>query len=239
MTGRAGTYWRDCVVVSLAVGVIGVTFGVFADAAGFDLAQIVVMSALVFTGASQFAAAGVIDDGGSGGAAVGSALLLAVRNALYGPVVRRALPVGLAGRLGAAHFVIDETTAMAVAQTDRRQASGAFWCTAVTLWLCWNAGSVAGAVLGAVMGSPEAWGLDAAFPAIFVALLAPHIRTPAGRTAALVAAAVALGAVPVTASGIPILLAVAALIPAVFVQRRQPPMGPGADRESRDPGSPP
>ena len=57
-------------MVSLAVGVIGVTFGVFADAAGFDLAQIVVMSALVFTGASQFAAVGVIDDGGSGGAAV-------------------------------------------------------------------------------------------------------------------------------------------------------------------------
>ena len=239
MKGRTGPYWRDCVVVSLAVGVIGVTFGVFADAAGFDLAQIVVMSALVFTGASQFAAVGVIDDGGSGGAAVGSALLLAVRNALYGPVVRRALPVGLAGRLGAAHFVIDETTAMAVAQTDHRHASGAFWFTAVTLWLCWNAGSVAGAVLGAVMGSPEAWGLDAAFPAIFVALLAPHVRTPAGRTSALVAAAVALGAVPVTASGIPILLAVSALIPAVFVQRRQPPTGPGADRGSRDPGSAP
>ena len=50
---------RDCLVVSLAVGVIGVTFGVFAEAAGFDLPRIVVMSALVFTGASQFAAVGV------------------------------------------------------------------------------------------------------------------------------------------------------------------------------------
>ncbi len=83
---------RDCLVVSLAVGVIGVTFGVFAEAAGFDLPRIVVMSALVFTGASQFAAVGVIDDGGTGGAAVGSALLLATRNALYGPVVRKMLP---------------------------------------------------------------------------------------------------------------------------------------------------
>ena len=92
MNSRPRPYWRDCLVVSLAVGVIGVTFGVFADAAGFDLAQIVVMSALVFTGASQFAAVGVIDDGGSGGAAVGSALLLAARNSLYGPVARRALP---------------------------------------------------------------------------------------------------------------------------------------------------
>ena len=230
MNSRPRPYWRDCVVVSLAVGVIGVTFGVFADAAGFDLAQIVVMSAFVFTGASQFAAVGVIDDGGSGGAAVGSALLLASRNALYGPVARRALPVAALGRLVSAHFVIDETTAMAAAQADRRDAAGAFWLTATTLWVCWNGGSVAGALLGAVLGEPRTWGLDAAFPAMFVALLAPHVRTAAGRTAAGVAAAVALGAVPVTASGIPILLAVSALIPAVFVQRHR-------DRAGRDAGA--
>lgn len=236
MTGRP--YWRDCLVVSLAVGVIGMTFGVFADAAGFDLAQIVVMSALVFTGASQFAAVDVIDDGGSGVAAVGSALLLAVRNALYGPVARRALPSAMLARLGAAHFVIDETTAMAAAQRDSRDARGAFWLTAVTLWLCWNGGSVAGALLGAVLGEPETWGLDAAFPAMFVALLAPHIRTAAGRTAALVAAAVAFGAVPVTASGIPILLAVSAVVPAVYVQWRGWPSSPGDGQSGADRGEP-
>ena len=225
---------RDCLVVSLAVGVIGVTFGVFADAAGFDLAQIVVMSAFVFTGASQFAAVGVIDDGGSGGAAVGSALLLAARNALYGPVARRALPSLVLARLGSAHFVIDETTAMAAAQADRRDATGAFWLTATTLWLCWNLGSVAGALLGAVLGDPETWGLDAAFPAMFVALLVPHVRTAAGRTAAVVAAGVALGAVPVTASGIPILLAVSALLPAVFVQRHRNRADTGGDAVGGD-----
>ena len=234
MTGRLRSYWRDCLVVSLAVGVIGVTFGVFADAAGFDLAQIVVMSALVFTGASQFAAVGVIEDGGSGGAAVGSALLLAARNALYGPVARRALPSSMLARLASAHFVIDETTAMAAVHDDSRDAAGAFWITAATLWLCWNLGSVAGALLGAVLGEPQTWGLDAAFPAMFVALLAPHVRTPAGRTAAGVAAAVALGAVPVTASGIPILLAVSALIPAVFVQRHRDPAGRGTDAVGGD-----
>ena len=231
MTRERRPYWRDCLVVSLAVGVIGVTFGVFADAAGFDLAQIVVMSAFVFTGASQFAAVSVIENDGSGGAAVGSALLLAARNALYGPVARRVLPAAALARLGSAHFVIDETTAMAAAQPHRRDAADAFWLTATTLWLFWNAGSVAGALLGAVMGEPRTWGLDAAFPAMFVALLAPHVRTAAGRTAAAVAAAVALGAVPVTASGIPILLAVAALLPAVFVQRRRNPTATGGNSE--------
>ena len=215
-------YRRDCLVVSLAVGVIGVTFGVFAEAAGFDLPRIVVMSALVFTGASQFAAVGVIDDGGTGGAAVGSALLLATRHALYGPVVRKALPESTLPRLGAAQFVIDETTAMAVAQTDRRDASGAFWFTGITLWLCWNLGSVAGAAIGAVLSTSETWGLDAAFPAIFVALLATHVHTVAGRVAAIAAAAIALGAVPFTASGVPILLAVFAVLPALYVRHRWP-----------------
>ena len=154
----ARPYVRDCIIVSLAVAPTGVTFGVVADAAGFDLARIVVMSALVFTGASQFAAVGVINDGGSGGAAVGSALLLAARNALYGPVMRRALPASTPARMGAAQFVIDETTALSTAQTNRRDATGAFWFSGVILWLVWNACSVAGALLGAVLGSPETWG---------------------------------------------------------------------------------
>ena len=228
-------YWRDCIIVSLAVGATPVTFGVFADAAGFDLPRIVVMSALVFTGASQFAAVGVIDDGGAGGAAVGSALLLAARNALYGPVVRPVLPASATARLRAAHFVIDETTAMTVAQTDRRNASGAFWFTGITLWLCWNLGSVAGALLGAVLGNPETWGLDAAFPAIFVALLGTHMHTAAGRTAALAAAAVALGAVPISGAGVPILASVLALAPALYVRtrkQRSPARGSGQEDES-------
>lgn len=214
------SYRRDAVVVSVAVALTGVSFGVFADAAGFDLPRIVVMSALVFTGASQLAAVGVIGDGGSGGAAVGSALLLAARNTLYGPVVRRLLPDSLPARTGAAHLVIDETTAMAAAQTDHRDARGAFWFTGIVLWLTWNAGSIAGAVVGTVLGDPESWGLDAAFPAVFVALLAPHVRKSPGRAAALGGLAIALIAVPFSPPGVPILLSAIALVPALYVRNR-------------------
>ena len=143
-------YWRDCIILSLAVGATAVTFGVFADAAGFDLPRIVVMSALVFTGASQFAAVGVIDDGGTGGAAVGSALLLAARNALYGPVVRPVLPPSAPARLGAAHFVIDETTAMTVAQTNPPERLGRLLVHGHHLVADLESG--AGALLGAVLG---------------------------------------------------------------------------------------
>ena len=228
------SYRRDCLILGIAVWVTGVTFGVFADAAGFDLSRIVVMSALMFTGASQFAAVGVINDGGGGGAAVGAALLLAARNTLYGPVVRPALPASTPARLVGAHFIVDETTAMAAAQTDRRHAAGAFRFMAVALWLSWNLGSVAGAMAGSFVGAPETWGLDAAFPAVFVALAATHLRTAAGRITAGIAAAIALGAVPFTAPGIPILLSVLALPAALFVLAcRRPSSTDGDGRASK------
>lgn len=212
---------REGLLLSIAVGVVGMTFGVLADAAGLSLAQIIVMSALVFTGASQFAAVSVVDGGGSGGAAVGSAMLLAARNALYGPVVARVLPRAAGRQVVAAHFTIDETTAMASVQDDDATAADAFWWTAVWLWLLWNLGSVAGALLGAVIGEPETWGLDAAFPAAFVALLAPHVRTTPGRVAAVIGAALAIVTVPIAPAGVPLLVAALAVGPALWWRVRR------------------
>ena len=212
---------REGLVLSIAVGVIGVTFGVLADAAGLTLPQIIVMSALVFTGASQFAAVSVIDSGGSGAAAIGSALLLAARNALYGPVVARLLPAAWVPRAASAHFVIDETTAMASVQTDDDTARDAFWWTAITLWSLWNVGSIAGALLGSLIGEPETWGLDAAFPAGFIALLAPHVRERPGQVAALLGAAIAVALIPIAPAGVPLLVAAVAVVPGWLVRRRQ------------------
>lgn len=222
MTGlqEGAGYRRDAVVLCLAVGVIGVTFGVLADASGFSLPRIVFMSAVVFTGASQFAAVGVTDSGGSGGAAVGSALLIAGRNALYGPVVTRFLPRSTIGRMAGAHFVIDETTAMSSVQADEADSAGAFWFTGVVLWLLWNVGTVAGALLGAALGEPETWGLDAAFPASFVALLAPHVRHRPGQVAAVGGALLAAASVPLTPAGTPLIVAAVAVLPAMVVGLR-------------------
>lgn len=210
---------REALLLTLAVGVIGMTFGVLADAAGFGLPKIVVMSAFVFTGASQFAAVSVVESGGSGSAAVGSALLLAARNALYGPVVGPLLPPRPLGRLASSHFVIDETTAMASVQDDEATARDAFWWTAVLLWVLWNLGTVAGAVLGSVIGDPAVWGLDAAFPAAFLSLLVSHVRQRPGQVAAVVGAALALMAMPVTPAGVPLLVAVIAVVPGWLVRR--------------------
>lgn len=220
---RRPAHRREGLLLAVAVGVVGVTFGVFADAAGLSLAQVVAMSALVFTGASQFAAVSVVDGGGSGAAAVGSAMLLAARNALYGPVVAHVLPVGGIRRRVATQLVIDETAAMASVQDDDATAADAFWWTGVWLWSLWNLGSVAGVMLGAVIGEPDTWGLDAAFPAAFVALLAPHLRTAPGRVAALTGAALAIVTVPIAPAGVPLLVAALAVGPAAWVRVRRGP----------------
>jgi 4-azaleucine resistance transporter AzlC len=211
---------REGLVLSIAVGIVAMTFGVLADAAGLSLPQIMVMSAFLFTGASQFAAVSVIDGGGSSYAAVGSAMLLAARNALYGPVVSRFFRGSTLRRGLSAQFVIDETTAMASVQGDDETAADAFWWTALWLWSLWNLGSVGGALLGSVVGEPEAYGLDAAFPAAFIALLVPHLRARPGRVAAVGGGVLAIAAVPISPAGVPLLIAAFGVVPGWLVGRR-------------------
>ena len=211
---------RVGLVISLAIGVVGITFGVLARSAGLSVLQACAMSLLVFTGASQFAVVGVLAGGGTLLAGVGAAVLLAVRNTLYGPIVAPALRGPWWTRLAFAHLVIDESTGVAAAQGDLRAARKGFLVTGIGVLLCWNLGTAIGALAGEVVGDPDRFGLDAAFPAVSLALLAPHLRHLRGRTAAAVAAGVALVAVPLVPVGVPVLLAVVALVPAMLVRTR-------------------
>lgn len=211
------THRRDAVVLAIAVGLVGVTFGVLASTAGLSPAKAIAMSLLVFTGASQFAAVGVVDGGGSGISAVGGALLLAARNTLYGMRLSERLERAGWKRFPGAQLVLDETTAMSVAQPDERAAIEAFWWTGISLFLFWNVGTAVGVVVGSAVGDPDVYGLDAAFPASFVALLGPHLSTAPGRVAGLVGAAIAIVAVPFTPAGLPILLAALAIVPALLM----------------------
>jgi 4-azaleucine resistance transporter AzlC len=218
---------RNALVLGAAVGVFGVSFGVLATTAGLTVAQAAAVSVLVFTGASQFAAVGVLATGGSLASAFGSALLLAARNAAYGVALA---PIfadrSLARRLLTAQLVIDETTAMATAQNGRRAGMEAFWATGIAVFVCWNVGTLVGAVAGDAIGDPEAWGLDAAFPAGYVALAVPHLRTRRGRIAAAAGVAISLALVPLAPAGVPIVAAALGVVPAVLFGSR-PPRPPG------------
>ena len=211
---------RDGFLLAAACFLIGITFGVFADSSGLGLGQASVLSVFTFTGASQFALVSVAAGGGTSVAAVGGALLIGARNALYGPSIAPLLRGGRVPRAVAAHFVIDETTAMATAQDDPDQAREAFWVTGLWLFVFWNVGTILGLVAGSAMDDPGVLGLDAAFPAAFVALLVPHVRTRPGRVTALMGGAIALVAVPFSAAGIPMLLAALAVPVGLVVRQR-------------------
>ena len=219
-TRRMPPHRRDGFVVAAACFLIGVTFGVFADSTGLSLGQALALSLLTFTGASQFAAVSVVAAGGTTVAAVGGALLIGARNALYGPVVAPLLRGGRVRRALAAHFVIDETTAVASAQVGTDRSRDAFWFTGLWLFAFWNVGTVLGVVVGGAFEDPGVLGLDAAFPAAFVAMLAPHLRTRPGQVAAIGGWAIALVAVPTTAAGVPMLLAALAVLPGLWIHRR-------------------
>ena len=207
--------WRDerlrgvvaaCVTLGFAVGVFAISFGVTSVSAGASVAQTCAMSLLVFTGASQFSAVSVLGAGGSPASAFGGAALLAARNSVYGLAMAPHLKGSLGVRLLAAQWTIDESTAMAAAQDDERHRSAAFWITGGSIYLFWNLGTLLGALLGSAI-DPKTFGLDAAFPAAFVAMLWPLLRERRSRLAAIIGATVCLVLIPFTPVGVPILAA--------------------------------
>ncbi|GHH62288.1 branched-chain amino acid ABC transporter permease [Streptosporangium violaceochromogenes] len=214
---------RDGLGVGVAVGLAGLAFGATAVTSGLSVAQACALSLFAFTGASQFAMAGVVAGGGSLLAGTAGALLLGVRNGLYG--LRMADLLGVRGRraLPIAHGVIDETTAVALAQPDRESARTGFLVTFVSLYLVWNLTTLIGSAGTSWVADPAALGLDVVGPATFLAILWPRLtgNDPQSRTLRLIAAggaAVALAATPFTPPGVPVLVAATAVL-AVILRR--------------------
>jgi predicted branched-subunit amino acid permease len=218
---------RDSLGVGIAVGAYGVAFGVASVAAGFSPAQSTVSSLTTFTGGTQFAIAGVIVGGGTAAAALGSGYLLGARNTLYALRLSSLLELRGWRRFVAALFTIDESTAMALGQRRPAASKLAFWWTAGAVYVFWNLATLLGALGAQALGDPKRFGLDAAIPAAFLALLAPRLRRDqAGdipiwsvRRVAIVGAGIALVLIPLTPAGVPVLASCLALVVAVFPVR--------------------
>jgi len=198
---------RDALGVGVAVGLSGFAFGVTSTGNGLSVPQTCALSLLVFTGASQFALVGALGAGGGAAAAAAGALFLGVRNSFYGLRLSSILRLPPWVRPFAAQWVIDETSAVAFAQPDRRSARLGFAVTGLSLYLLWNLTTLLGAVGAAALGDPNRWGLDAAGPAVFLALLAPRMRGRVERRTAAIAVVLALAALPLLPAGLPVLVA--------------------------------
>lgn len=203
---------RDAYGLGAAVGLYGATFGAAAVTAGLSTAQACVLSLLMFTGASQFALAGVLGAGGSAASAVAGALLLGSRNALYGVRMSALAPQHGLRRLVAAQLTIDESTGMGVAAPPG-YAGTAFWATGGTVFVVWNSMTLLGALGAAQLGDPAALGLDALVPAAFLALLWPQLRSRSVVALASAGALVALVSLPFVPAGVPVLLAGLTVLP--------------------------
>lgn len=191
--------------LSFATGLYGISFGALALASGLNTWQAMALSALMFTGGSQFAFIGVLATGGTGAAATGSAALLFTRNAIYGAQMNLRLRPRGARKVIAAHLTIDESASMASLQDVHADQRTAFWATGIGVFVFWNLFTFVGTQLGERV-DPQAWGLDGAAVAAFTALLWPRIKTRDHAAVAVLGAFITLVLIPAVPAGVPIVI---------------------------------
>jgi branched chain amino acid efflux pump len=268
---------RDVALVCLADGIVGVSFGATSVGGGLAWWVPVALSLLVFAGAGQIAAVGVVLAGGSPLAAVLAGAVLNTRLFPYGFAVadvvggrdvagnsdsadradttgapdiagREEGTAGVSGtdtatgagdassvgagaapsdgrrgahqtgwslrllrRLAGPQVITDESVAFALRQPDPARRRSAFWACGVALFAVWNVSVLLGVALGSAMRDTNAFGLDATFPAVMLALALPTLTSRPTRIAAGTGAVIAVALTPVLPAGLPLLAALGGL----------------------------
>ena len=217
--------YRDVALVSVADGIVGLSFGAAAVAGGLPWWVPVALSALVFAGGSQIAAVGVVLGGGSPVAAVAAGAVLNTRLLPYGLAVADVVgpAAGDSGRgawntvrgwlttIVGAHLITDESVAFALRQTGQARRRFAFWTCGLALFAVWNGCVLLGVLAGSMITNTGAFGLDATFPAVVVALALPALTSRPIRNAAGTGAVIAVALTPVLPAGLPLLAALGGL----------------------------
>jgi branched chain amino acid efflux pump len=212
---------RAVAPIAVAAATFGMSFGILARDAGMGIAAPLVFSLTTFAGSAQFAAASVLDGGGAVATAIVAAILLNLRYLAVGMSVAPALRGSRPRRLAESQLAVDES--WAVAQQDGRVDRDRLVGAGLVLFAAWFGGTVAGVLGGGALGDPADYGLDAMFPALFLALLVGQAGDPRTRAAALAGALIALALTPVLPAGLPIVCAVAGalVVPAVGAAARR------------------
>lgn len=202
---------RDVALICLADALVGASYGAITVGEGFPPWVPVLLSLVVFAGASQFMLVGILGAGGGLVAAVAAGLLVNARHLPFGFALGDVLGDRLPRRLVGSHLMVDESVAFALAETDPHRRRTVYWTCGAALFACWNLAVLGGALLGQAVGDTDALGLDAALPAVLLALVLPSLRDVATRRAALAGAVVAVALSPVLPAGLPVLAALVGL----------------------------
>ena len=190
--------------LALAPLLFGASFGLLAIDAGMGRIGAVAMSATTFAGSAQFAAASILEDGGGVLAAIVAAILLNARYVPLSLAVASIFPGSRRRRFFESQLIVDESWALS--GRSGRFDYGILVGVGIMLYVLWVGGTAIGTVVGDLL-DPEAIGLDAAFAALFLALLAPYLRTRRALVTALVAGAITLVLLPFAPPGVPIVAA--------------------------------
>lgn len=215
---------RPILVISCSVLVIGVSYGAAAQSAGLAWWQLTLLAVAVLAGSAEFVFVGIIAAGGAPLLAALAGLLVNARHIAYSLSVARLLGRGR-GRFLGAHLINDESVAVALRERDPRRARTALLLCGAGVALCWPLGALIGMWLGQVVASPAQLGLDAAFPALLIAIALPALRNGTTAATAALGGAVAVAAAPFVPAGVPILLALLALLLPLLRRRRQQRLG--------------
>jgi 4-azaleucine resistance transporter AzlC len=212
---------RDIALVCLADGIVGASYGAIAVGGGLPPWLPAAMSVVVFAGAAQFMFIGIVLAGASPVAAAAAGLMINSRHLPFGLAVSDVLGTGSRRLLGS-HLMTDENVAFALGQSDRMQRRAAYWTCGIGVFVTWNIGSLVGVLAGRSIEDTSVFGLDAAFPAVLLALVLPALRDPRTRTAALLGAVIALAVTPFLPAGLPVLLALIGLVALIVVKAEEP-----------------
>ncbi len=202
----------------MAGGLLALSFGVVAQGAGLSAIAAIVMSAIVFAGSAQFAAIAILASGGTAGAAVAAAALMNSRFLPMGVALAPSLPGNGLARAAQGQTIVDASWALA-ARGDGSFDRGLLFGSSAVQYVAWVSGTVAGAIWGDALGDPEALGLDAVYPAFFVALLIAEVRDRRALGVAGLGALIALVLVPLAPPGVPVLVASLAALAGLWGRR--------------------
>ena len=201
---RAG--FRIGVPYAVAGLLLAISFGVVAEPLMGKVAPIA-MSALLFAGSAQFAATAVLAAGGDAAAAIAAGTLLNLRYGPMGVALAPSVRGGALRRVAVGQAMIDFSWAAANRGGGRFDPAFMIGAT-LPAYPTWVGGTAIGVFAGGAIGDPGRFGLDAIFPAFFLALLIEgELRVGRPAIAAGLGAAIALALTPVAPAGVPVIAA--------------------------------
>ena len=198
---------------------LSLSFGVLARDAGMPTAAVIVMSLIVFAGSAQFAAISILAAGGGIGAAVAASAMMNSRFLAMGIALAPSLPGGPWKRAAQGQAIVDSSWAMSAKGDGTFDRIFLFGATAVQ-YVTWQSGTIAGALSGNLLGDVHRLGLDAVYPAFFLAILIVELRRPGGAVVAIAGALIALALIPFTPAGVPVLASSVAAFYGLLLRRQ-------------------